>query len=261
MLDYTGGGRRGVEQAEANADYLRHQLEAARLAVMGNTLRQAVQVATLRSQIKTVNDLIGRDRENLRLVQVAFQAGSVARLDIVSAQSQLAADETLLPTLDQQLSVAQHALAVLAGNTPATGAGQIDLDLSKLRLPEDIMVSVPSELARHRPDILAAEAQLHASTAAVGVAEANLYPRITISASGGLQSSQFSHLFDNGPVCSALVPAWSRRSLMAAPYALKNAPPWQKCRPQRPTTSRLCSRRSSRWPILSKRCITTQTSR
>jgi NodT family efflux transporter outer membrane factor (OMF) lipoprotein len=165
---------------------------------MGNTLREAVQVATLRSQIKTVEDLLDRDKENLRLVQVAFQAGSVARLDIVSAQAQLAADETLLPTLHQQLSVAQHALAVLAGNTPASGAGQTKLDLSSLTLPTDIMVTVPSELARHRPDILAAEAQLHASTAAVGVAEANLYPRITISASGGVQSSQFSHLFDGG---------------------------------------------------------------
>jgi NodT family efflux transporter outer membrane factor (OMF) lipoprotein len=197
-LDYTGGGRRSVEQARANAEYLQHRLDAARLAVMGNTLREAVQVATLRSQIKTVEDLLDRDKENLRLVQVAFQAGSVARLDIVSAQAQLAADETLLPTLHQQLSVAQHALAVLAGNTPASGAGQTKLDLSSLTLPTDIMVTVPSELARHRPDILAAEAQLHASTAAVGVAEANLYPRITISASGGVQSSQFSHLFDGG---------------------------------------------------------------
>lgn len=194
-LDYTGGERRSVEQQQALAEYRQHQLEAARLAVTGNTLTQALRIASLRAQIATVESLLERDRENLKLVQVAFDAGSVARLDIVSAQTQLAADQTLLPPLRQQLSVARHALAVLMGAAPAAAALP-DLDLAELALPMRLPLSVPSELARRRPDILAAEAQLHASTAAVGVAEGNLYPHIDITASAGTQAGVFGHLFD-----------------------------------------------------------------
>ncbi len=194
-LDYTGGGRRSVEQQRALAEYQQHQLEAARLAVTGNTLTQALRIASLRAQIAAVEGLLERDRENLKLVQVAFNAGSVARLDIVSAQTQLAADQTLLPPLRQQLSVARHALAVLMGSAPAN-ATLPDLDIAQLALPPELPLSVPSELARRRPDILAAEAQLHASTAAVGVAEGNLYPHISITASAGTQAGVFGHLFD-----------------------------------------------------------------
>ncbi|HEY2254551.1 MAG TPA: efflux transporter outer membrane subunit [Variovorax sp.] len=196
VFDYTGAGRRSVEAQQALAEYRRHQVEGARLAVVGNALTQALRAASLRTQIQTVEELLGRDRENLRLVQVAFDAGSVARLDIVSAQAQLAADQTLLPPLRQQLSLAQHALAILTGSAPAQAALP-EFDLGQVRLPTTLPLDVPSELARRRPDILAAEAQLHASTAAVGVAEGNLYPRINITASAGLQSGQFQNLFES----------------------------------------------------------------
>jgi NodT family efflux transporter outer membrane factor (OMF) lipoprotein len=194
-LDYTGGAARSVEQQRALAEYRQHQLDAAQLAVTGQTVTQALRIASLRAQIATVESLLDRDRENLKLVQVAFDAGSVARLDIVSAQTQLAADQTLLPPLRQQLSVARHALALVMGSTPADAALP-EFDIAQLELPKQLPVSVPSELARRRPDILAAEAQLHASTAAVGVAEGNLYPHINISASAGQQAVEFGHLFD-----------------------------------------------------------------
>lgn len=196
VFDYTGAEHRSVEQQRALVEYHQHQLDAARLAVVGNALTQALRIASLKAQVQTVEELLGRDRENLRLVQVAFDAGSVARLDIVSAQSQLAADQTLLPGLRQQLSLARHSLAILTGNAPAN-AKLPELDLAQIRLPTELPLSVPSELARRRPDILAAEAQLHASTAAVGVAEGNLYPRINIGASVGLQAGQFDDLFQS----------------------------------------------------------------
>ena len=202
-LDYTGGGSRSVEQQRALAEYQQHQLEAARLAVTGTTVTQALRVASLRAQIATAEELLDRDRENLRLVQVAFDAGSVARLDIISAQTQLAADQTLLPPLRQQLSVARHALAVIMGAAPAAAALP-ELDIAQLELPKQLPVSVPSELARRRPDILAAEAQLHASTAAVGVAEGNLYPHISITASAGQQALTLGRLFDRSSGAFAL---------------------------------------------------------
>jgi NodT family efflux transporter outer membrane factor (OMF) lipoprotein len=193
-LDYTGGAARSVEQQRALADVQRQQLEAARLAVAGNAVMQALRIASLRAQIGTVNTLLDQDRENLKLVHVAFDAGSVSRLDIVAAESQLATDTTLLPSLHQELSLAEHALAIVIGEPPATALPAFDL--AGLTLPRELPVSLPSELARRRPDILAAEAQLHAATAALGVAQANLYPHITLSASTGQQAATLAHLFD-----------------------------------------------------------------
>ena len=196
-LDYTGGSARSVEQSYALVDYQKQQLAAARLAVAGTALTQALRIASVRDQIAAVEAVLDQDRENLELIQLAFDAGSVSRLDIVSARNQLASDTTLLPPLRQELGVARHALAVVLGQSP-TEAAPPEIDLAQLMLPQALPVRLPSELARRRPDILAAEAQLHAATATVGIATANLYPHITLSASAGQQSSELRHLFDGG---------------------------------------------------------------
>jgi NodT family efflux transporter outer membrane factor (OMF) lipoprotein len=194
-LDYTGGIARSAEQRNALAEYQAQQQGAAYLAVSGNAVMQVLKVAALQAQLATVQIILAQDRENLQLVQEAFAAGAVSRLDIVSAQSQLAADTTLSPPLRQELSLAQHALAIILGEPPAT-ARLPAIDLGQLVLPREIPLSLPSELAHRRPDILAAEAQLHAATVAVGVATANLYPHINLTASAGQQAADFGHLFD-----------------------------------------------------------------
>ncbi|MGH8712961.1 MAG: efflux transporter outer membrane subunit [Casimicrobiaceae bacterium] len=194
-LDYTGGAARSVEQRQALADYQEQQLRAARLALTGNVVVQAMAIMSARAQIAAIESLLADDRRNLDLVQASFDAGNVARIDVLSAQSQLANDRTLLPPLRQQISVAQHALAILAGRTPANWTPP-SFDLSELSLPEEIPVSLPSELVHRRPDILAAEAQLHAATASVGVAAADLYPHINLTASGGLQALTLQSLFE-----------------------------------------------------------------
>jgi NodT family efflux transporter outer membrane factor (OMF) lipoprotein len=194
-LDLTGGLTRSIEQQNALAQYQQHQVEAAQLMVTGNAVNQALEVASLRAQIATVEALLDRDRENLKLVQVAFEAGSVSRLDVVSAQSQLASDTTLLAPLRQQLSEARHALALTLGAAPADPSLP-ELDLAQLTLPAQLPVSLPSELARRRPDILSAEAQLHAATAAVGVATSNLYPHIDLTGTTGQQAISSGALFD-----------------------------------------------------------------
>lgn len=209
-LDYTGGVSRSIEQQRALAEYQQHQVEAAQLTVTGNAVNQALEVASLRAQIVTVEALLDRDRENLKLVQVAFDAGSVSRLDVVSAQSQLASDMTLLPPLRQQLAEARHALALSLGTSPADPSLP-ELDLTQLTLPAQLPVSLPSELARRRPDILAAESQLHAATAAVGVATSNLYPRIDLTGSTGQQAITTAALFDKASN------VWSIASGLVAP--------------------------------------------
>jgi NodT family efflux transporter outer membrane factor (OMF) lipoprotein len=106
--------------------------------------------------------------------------------------------------------VAQHALAILVGQAPADWTAP-DFDLDALQLPQSLPLSLPSSLAQRRPDILAAEARLHAATAAVGVADSKLYPQINLTASFGPQSTTLSHLFDSTNL------AWGVSSGLTAP--------------------------------------------
>jgi NodT family efflux transporter outer membrane factor (OMF) lipoprotein len=209
-LDYTGGVARSVEQQYAQAEVEWHQLDAAYLTVTGQAVLQTLAIASARAQIATVETILVQDRDNLRLVQTAFDNGSVAREDVVSAQSQIANDMTLLPPLRQDLAKARHALSVVLGRVPASELPP-DVDLAQITLPLEVPVSLPSELAHRRPDILAAEARLHAATSAVGVAQSNLYPKIQLSATAGQQSLKADQLFDRASN------AWSIISGLTAP--------------------------------------------
>jgi NodT family efflux transporter outer membrane factor (OMF) lipoprotein len=194
-LDLFGGARRQIERQSALADYDLDQLDAAYLTLTGNTATQAVEIAATEAQLKAVSDILEIDRENLDLVRRERRAGTVPDSDVITAESQLAQDETLQPGLEQRLSVAKHAVAVLLGRAPGDWLAP-DFDLAALTLPGQLPVSLPSELVHRRPDIQAAEAQLHAASAQIGVATAQLYPTVALSA--GLASSALSggQLFD-----------------------------------------------------------------
>jgi NodT family efflux transporter outer membrane factor (OMF) lipoprotein len=194
-LDLFGGTRRQIEQAAALAAVQRDTLDAAYLALTGNVVIEAVDVGAIRAQQKAVNDTLDIDRQNLALVRRERQAGTVPDSDVVTAETQLATDETQLPGLDQQLSVARHALAVLLGRAPGDWSPP-DFDLAALTLPGQLPVSLPSELVHQRPDIQAAEARLHTASAQIGVATAQLYPSITLSGSVGAAGLDGGHLFD-----------------------------------------------------------------
>jgi NodT family efflux transporter outer membrane factor (OMF) lipoprotein len=209
-LDYTGGVARSVEQQYALAEVERHQVDAAYLTVTGQAVMQTLAIASAHAQIATVETILVQDRDNLRLVQAAFDNGSVTREDIVSAQSQIANDMTLLPPLRQDLAKAHHALSVVLGRAPASELPP-DVDLAQITLPLEIPVSLPSELAHRRPDILAAEARLHAATSAVGVAQSSLYPKIQLSATVGQQSLKADQIFNGASN------AWSIISGLTAP--------------------------------------------
>jgi NodT family efflux transporter outer membrane factor (OMF) lipoprotein len=209
-LDPFGGNRRRVEQQAAVAGYQAYQLDAAYLTLTGNAATQALNIASARAQIKAVETIIKDDEENLRLVDSELQAGEATQIDVESAASQLAADRTLLPPLRQQVSVARHALSILAGRLPGDWVPP-DFDLEEFTLPEELPVSLPSDLVRQRPDILASEAQLHAASAAIGVATAQLYPNINLTASFTQEAVTTATLF------SASDSAWSIGAQLLAP--------------------------------------------
>jgi NodT family efflux transporter outer membrane factor (OMF) lipoprotein len=195
--DLFGQTHRRIEQQVALAEYQSDQLDAAYLTLTGNTVSLALQAAAVRSQLKALDDILAIDRQNVELVRKQRQTGTVPDSDVIVAESQLAADETLKPGLEQQLSVAQHALAVLMGRAPGNWSPP-DFDLAAFALPRRLPVSIPSELVHQRPDIQAAEAQLHAASAQIGIATAQLYPSITLSAGISANSLNGGQLFNPG---------------------------------------------------------------
>jgi len=194
-LDLFGGARRRTEEAQARADEAARQADAAYLSLSGNVALQAMEVAGLRAQIAALQAVIEGDRQTAEMVHKAHAAGGEARSATTGAQAQLAEDEALLPPLQRQLDQARHQLALLAGKSPAEWAPP-DFDLAALTAPAEIPVSLPSALVRRRPDILAAEAELHAATAAAGVAVANQYPDIRLSANLTQSAIKPENLFD-----------------------------------------------------------------
>jgi NodT family efflux transporter outer membrane factor (OMF) lipoprotein len=203
VLDYTGGVRRSIEEQRALAEVTEHELTAAHLSLTGNVVLQALAIASARAQIRATEGILEEDARNVELVRRALQEGSVARVDLLSAESQLAQDQTLLPPLRQELSVARHALAVLVGEAPGNWSAP-DFELEDFLPPAALPMSLPSELARRRPDIRAGEAQLHAATAAVGVATANLYPQIKLTGSLSQQALTVGNLFDHSATAYGL---------------------------------------------------------
>jgi NodT family efflux transporter outer membrane factor (OMF) lipoprotein len=207
--DVFGGTRRRVEQAAALAEGQDRRLAAVYLTLTGNVVSQAVTIAGVGREIAATEQIVADDEKNTALVRTKFAAGKAAQTDVLVAESQLANDRALLPPLRQALSAAEHAFSVLLGDFPASSPPPFTLD--GLTLPGDLPVRLPSELVHARPDILAAEADLHAASAAIGIATAAMYPSITLSASAG-QAATTTGAFFNGASTF-----WSLASSVAAP--------------------------------------------
>lgn len=183
-LDLAGRNRRLVEAATAEFERQWQELQAAYLALVGNIVSTALETAALRAQIEAREELLDGQNERIDLIRVRVEEGAEARADLVAALSDLAALRATIPPLRAELAAAQHRLALLTGAAPAS-ATIPDVALDDLRLPRAVPISLPSRLARTRPDILAAEALLQRTSAEIGVETADLYPNITLDASFG----------------------------------------------------------------------------
>ncbi len=180
-LDLFGGRKRATEEANAKADAAARQADAAYLSLSGNVAMQAMKIATLRAQIGELRAIVVDDRRVIDIAQRAEAAGGEAHSSLSGGVAQLAEDEAMIPPLQRDLDAARHQMALLTGKSPAEWTAP-DFDLVKFTAQADVPISLPSSLIRNRPDILAAEANLHAATAAVGVAIAHQYPDIRLSA-------------------------------------------------------------------------------
>ncbi|MDE2229680.1 MAG: efflux transporter outer membrane subunit [Alphaproteobacteria bacterium] len=195
--DVFGGVRRGVEAAEAAADYQRFQLEAAYLTLTSNVVGAAVQEANLRAQIATTDDIIKVESDQLGLLEQQFRLGAVARTAVLQQEATLAQEKATLPPLRKQLAQQRDRIAALAGRFPNQPPGQT-FELASLTLPQDLPVSLPSRLVEQRPDVRAAEATLHQASAEIGVAISNMLPQFPLSADIGTEATEIGSLFSSG---------------------------------------------------------------
>jgi len=197
-LDLFGATRHELEALQAAVDYQRYEIEATRLMLAGNVVTAAIREASLREQLETAREIVALQERQLAIVERLEAIGTAAREDVAAQRLELTQARVLVPELERQLGQVRHRLAVYTGQPPAAAEGMPLFRLADLRLPEDLPLSLPSELARQRPDIRAAEALLDQAGARVGVATANLYPRITLSATLGSLTTDAGDLFGAG---------------------------------------------------------------
>jgi NodT family efflux transporter outer membrane factor (OMF) lipoprotein len=195
--DVFGGTRRSIEALAAQADSQRFALEATYLTLTSNLAGAAVQEASVRGQIAATQSIIKIERDILDLLRKQRGLGAVADADVVAQEAALAQAEQALPPLHKQLVQQRDLIAALAGGFPNRPLPE-QFVLSGLRLPRDLPVSLPSQLVEQRPDIRAAEANLHAAGAQIGVAIANRLPNITLTASAGSTAIAVDQLFTPG---------------------------------------------------------------
>ncbi|MBV9014804.1 MAG: efflux transporter outer membrane subunit [Alphaproteobacteria bacterium] len=182
--DVFGGTRRQVESLTAQEEAQRFQLEAAYLTMTANLVAAAVTEASLRGQIAAAEKIIRIQRDSLEILRRQFGLGQVAGQEVATVEAALAQAEASLPPLHKQLGQQRHLIAVLAGRLPADEP-QAPFDLAGLQLPQEVPLSLPSKLVDQRPDVRAAEANLHAASAQVGVAVAARLPQFSLTGNVG----------------------------------------------------------------------------
>ena len=195
--DVFGLNRRTVESVKAQEQNIRFQMIAAYTTLTANVVVTAIQSAAVQAQIDATRQLVDLNSNMVEILRYQYSKGYAGRLDVVAQESQLAQVTAVLPPLMKQAAQLRDLLAVLAGRFPNQSPAE-KFDLASLQLPVGIPVSLPSQLVAQRPDVLQAEANLHAASAQVGVAIANRLPNITLTADAGSTALSLDKVFSSG---------------------------------------------------------------
>lgn len=208
--DFFGVNRLLYRGSTAQLNAQRAALQAARLTLAGNVLDAAVGIAATSAEISATSRLIAAQRQLLELVQAQYRGGATTYGAVVAQRAQIQASEAELPPLQQQRSVYRHLLAVLLGTAPSRLRDRY-FTLQAFSLPPRVPLALPSTLLRNRPDIRIAEEQMRYALTGVGIAKAQFYPLVTLSASAGSSALTAGKLFD------ASSTVWSLGGALAQP--------------------------------------------
>lgn len=208
--DLFGRQRYAIARQQALADYQSHRLDAVYIALTANIVTETLDLASLNEEIAAARRIQKEDEKTLELVKAAYSLGSASRLDVLGAQTQLVTDSAMLPPLEHRRAISRHALAILFGKAPAAWSPP-DIELKDFILPKALPLRLPSELVRQRPDILAAEDNLRAASAAVGEARTGFYPSITLTA------NMMQEALTPAGIFKSAANAWSLAAGLSAP--------------------------------------------
>jgi NodT family efflux transporter outer membrane factor (OMF) lipoprotein len=202
--DVFGGNRRKVESLAAQAQVARFELEATYVTLASNVVAAAIQEASIRAQLAATRQIIDLNEKSLAILRGKSQQGYAARSDVAAQEALLAQARALLPPLQKQFEQTRDLLRALDGRLPDQELPQA-FELSTLKLPQDLPLSVPGRLIAQRPDVRAALEQLHAANAEVGVAVAAMLPQFPISGAVGGGANEFPWMFRSGGPFWALI--------------------------------------------------------
>ena len=191
--DIWGGTRRAVEAAQAQADLQAFRREGVYLTLVSNIALAAIEEARLRGQIAATRRILALQNEVMRLLRRQQEQGQIALTDVTAQETAVAQTRLLLPPLDKRLAQQRHLISVLTGRPPSEDPGAA-FALGGFAMPRRLPLSLPADLVRQRPDIRAAEEDLRAANALIGVAIANRLPQITLTANAGRAADTFSQL-------------------------------------------------------------------
>ena len=192
--DVFGLNRRTTESLAAQAENQHYELEAAYLTLTSNVVTAAVQEAGCQAEIAAQQQTIQADSQLRDIIAHQFAVGEVAQAVLLQQEAVLAQAQQMLPPMQKQLAMAQNALIALEGGYPNQTLAQ-QFDLASIHLPQNLPVSLPSQLVAQRPDILAAAANMHSASAQIGVAIANRLPQFPLTAALGTSPAALASAF------------------------------------------------------------------
>ena len=200
-FDLFGKDRRTLEALKAQVDRREIELEGARRTLAANVVLAAIRLAETEQRIVAAEGIVAARAEQSEIARQRREAGGISAREVEGAGLALEQARAALPALENQRARLRRQLAVYLGREPAAAPKRV-VDLDRLQLPAEVPASVPSEVARRRPDIRAAEAVWHRACANVGAATADLYPRLTIVASLGSQETDLGDVLSRANVWS-----------------------------------------------------------
>lgn len=195
-IDIFGGQRRNLEAADADLQAAMESRRDVLVSLMAEVARNYIQLRAYQQQINITKQNLAAQQHSGKLTRERFEGGFVSGLDVANAEAQTATTAAQIPLLESSARQAIYSLSILIGEAPSALDAELSPVVAIPSAPPVVPVGVPSDLLRRRPDIRLAEAQIHAATARIGVATAELFPKFTIVGSMGYQSDDFGSLFD-----------------------------------------------------------------
>lgn len=208
-IDVFGGVRRGVEAAQADVEASVEGLRDVLVTLTGDIGITYLDLRSLQEQLRITRDNLATQERSAEITRKGYEAGFASALDLSNALAQTASTKSQIPALESRILQAIYGLGLLLGDVPGSLVAELSPERTLPAIPRQIPAGMPSELLQRRPDIRSSEARLHAATARIGMAKADLFPKFFLSGSAGIQaneleswSASITRLWSAGPSVS-----------------------------------------------------------